>query len=107
MDIQPNRHELTECHPELTRKLVEYTKRNFLFLLGISGSQSKRPTKRFRNKFGRQILQKINCLQIVMLNLFQHLISYKFKTHRNLPPKIDRMTCFPRTLGERPKPVIR
>ena len=44
--------ELTERHPELTRKLVEYTKRNFLFLLGISGSQSKCPTKRFRNEFG-------------------------------------------------------
>ena len=26
------------CHPELTRKLVELAKRNFLFLLGVSGS---------------------------------------------------------------------
>ena len=31
----------TLCHPKLTRKLVELAKRNFLFLLGVSGSQKQ------------------------------------------------------------------
>jgi len=54
----------------LTRKLVEYTKRNFLFLLGISGSQTQCQTKRFRNEFGMTdiLLPPVKILTILKIH---------------------------------------
>ena len=37
------------CHSELTRKLVELAKRNFLFLLGVSESNSKQMLKQVQH----------------------------------------------------------
>ena len=43
-DVSCNSEHLL-CHSELTRKLVELAKRNFLFLLGVSESNSKQTLK--------------------------------------------------------------
>ncbi|MBQ8459580.1 hypothetical protein IJ541_05710 [bacterium] len=39
----------SNCHSELTRKLVELAKRNFLFLLGVSESISKKMLKQVQH----------------------------------------------------------